>query len=342
MNFAGFPSIEGFVNIVKLVEAYPHLAAQPFTYRGKIKLHGTNAGIRVYKDEVVAQSRETIITPEDDNAGFARWVESNIDYWRAIGGMEKFSVGSDQELTIFGEWCGPGVIKGKGTAISKIPNKIFAVFAVMVGGVGFDENSEFPKEDKNPLIIEPEEIKDILGNPPKDVYVLPWASYEPVTVNWLDGNTLQPVVDRLNGLISELEPLDPWVKTTFGIDGTAEGIVYYPTGPITRKQFSNFSFKVKGEKHAVKAAKEVVQIAPEVVKSIDEFVAMFVTEPRLEQGLAAIGCGKENIGPFLKWMGNDILKESVLELEAADLKWEQVQKSIQIAARTWFIKQGAK
>lgn len=331
MQFAGFPSIEGFVNVVKLVEAYPHLANKSFTYRGKIKLHGTNAGIRVHKGEVLVQSRENILTPENDHAGFARWVASKLDYWKSI------CDDSSEELTIFGEWCGPGIMKG--TAINQIPNKIFAVFAVMIGGVGFTEDSEFPKEDNNSFVTEPDILETILGNRPSDVFVLPWAKYYPFTIDWSKRETLQPIVDRLNGLISELEPVDPWVKETFGVDGTAEGVVFYPTGPIVRKQFENFAFKVKGEKHKVKKTKEAVQIDPEVAASIDEFIAMFVTEPRCEQGLAAIGGSTEmkNVGPFLKWLAADILKESVAELEASELEWDQVQKAVQNTGRSWFI-----
>lgn len=43
------------------------------------KIDGTNACVIVSEDgsEVWAQSRNKLITPEDDNAGFARWVADN-------------------------------------------------------------------------------------------------------------------------------------------------------------------------------------------------------------------------------------------------------------------------
>jgi hypothetical protein len=44
----------------------------------------------------------------------------------------------------------------------------------------------------------------------------------------------------------------------------------------------------------------------------------------------------KNMGSFLKWMNQDIIKESSAELEASNLTWEQVQKSITTAARGWF------
>lgn len=42
------------------------------------------------------------------------------------------------------------------------------------------------------------------------------------------------------------------------------------------------------------------------------------------------------MGPFLKWFGQDVEKESKAELEASGLKWDQVAKEVQVAARNWY------
>jgi hypothetical protein len=329
LQFIGFPSIEGFHNVVKSTAGF--LAIEPplewpyqgyigplrrgtATYRGKIKLHGTNAGIRIGGGEVAAQSRTQIITPTADNSGFARWVESQADYWKGV---------SRDEITVFGEFCGPGIMKG--TAINKIPTKIFAIFAVRKNG---------------DLISESAEIEALLPNRPADVHVLPWHG-ESFMVDFNDRVALQAVADKLNGVVAEVEPVDPWVAATFGVEGAGEGVVYYPGAGETHsvKFFSDFAFKAKGEKHKVTKTREAVQIDPEVAAGIDGFVSMFVTEARLEQGLAAIGGSTEmkNVGPFLKWMSQDVSKESADELEAAGLTWEQVQKGVQTASRNWFV-----
>jgi hypothetical protein len=97
-------------------------------------------------------------------------------------------------------------------------------------------------------------------------------------------------------------------------------------------------FKAKGEKHKVVKTKEAVQVDPEVAKSIGDFVTMFVTEARCEQGLNAIGnvLDMKKTGDFLKWLSQDVLKESTAELEASQLTWEQVQKAVQVAGREWY------
>lgn len=328
LAFEGFPSIEGFHNVIKSAERFmsvepalewPYkgyvgpLARGEANYRGKIKLHGTNAGIRICCDEIVAQSRSQIITPQADNAGFARWVESTQDYWKGL---------TDQDITVFGEWCGPGIMKG--TAIQQIPNKIFAVFAIT-------ENDQF--------ICEPALIEALLPNRPDSIHVLPWHGEE-FKVNYLDRENLQATADVLNKIVENVEPVDPWVKTTFGVDGIGEGVVYYPGAGETlpRDFFSSFSFKAKGEKHKGTKTREAVQIDPEVVASVDAFVEMFVTEARLEQGLSTLpSLEMKNIGQFLKWVSSDVAKESEDELEVADLTWDDVQKSVQNRARNWFI-----
>jgi len=330
LQFTKFPSIEGFHNIVKLVESYPHLASTPFEYRGKIKLHGTSASVRVFNGEVIAQSMTRIITSEDDNKNFAQWVESTIGYWSQLK--------DEQELTIFGEWCGSGILKG--TAVNKLKNKIFVIFAIMKGSVGVENGNNFPIEDANDWIVEPEEIKNILGDVPKNIYILPWTDQPTFVANFLDKETLNPIVELLNSEINKIEHCDPWIKENFGIEGICEGVVYYPQlNKLTRRIFSNFAFKAKGKKHQVVKVKEAVYIEPKILANINDFAIMFVTEARLEQGLVAIGGGlqMQNMGSFLKWMNSDIIKESTLELKASNLEWEQVQGAVMNLSRQWFM-----
>lgn len=318
IQFISFPDIEGFHHVVKAVNAFPYLAGDgSVTYRGKIKLHGTNAGIRIQDGEVVAQSRTQLISVQSDNAGFARWVDSKREFFSKL-----------PDITLFGEWCGPGIMKG--TAVQAIPHKIFAVFAIVIG------DSETGK-----FIHDPQKIEEILSNKPEDIHVLPWYG-EPIQANFTSRAKLQAVADSLNSVVATVEPCDPWIKAVFGIEGTAEGVVYYPYWDqpiIDRKQFSDLAFKAKGEKHKVVKTKEAVQVDPEVAKSVEEFVALFVTEGRCEQGLEAIGgvADPKNTGSFLKWFAADVIKESAVELEAANLTWDDVQKAVQSAARTWFI-----
>jgi hypothetical protein len=88
-EFVGFPKIGRLNRDISITE----------------KIDGTNAAIGITPDgRVYAQSRTRIITPEQDNQGFARWVEENADALRAT-----FGPGIH-----FGEWWGRGIQRGYG------------------------------------------------------------------------------------------------------------------------------------------------------------------------------------------------------------------------------------
>ena len=66
-------SIGGFHNVNKLLEVYPNLNIGEITYRAKIKLHGTNGGVVIDPNgKVTAQSRESVLTPKNDNKNFCK------------------------------------------------------------------------------------------------------------------------------------------------------------------------------------------------------------------------------------------------------------------------------
>jgi len=68
------------------------------------KLHGTNAQIVINGNEIQAGSRTRFLSIENDNYGFARFVNDNSDELiKCLG-----------DGTHYGEWCGPGINSGEG------------------------------------------------------------------------------------------------------------------------------------------------------------------------------------------------------------------------------------
>lgn len=68
------------------------------------KIDGTNAQLLITEDgDIIIGSRTRWITPQDDNAGFARWVEGNK--------TELLKLGAGRH---FGEWWGSGIQRGYG------------------------------------------------------------------------------------------------------------------------------------------------------------------------------------------------------------------------------------
>ncbi len=332
MNHIKWPSIESFSHVRRAVEIYaervgPTTVAHngPIRYRPKVKLHGTNAGISLCDGVVSPQSRTSVLSVENDNAGFARWLQENNAGWQTLAA----TVPTGVTMTVFGEWCGPGIQKG--AAICDIPEKIFAVFSIQIG------------ED---VYMGPEWIAERLG-PLPGVHILPWDEPD-VDIDWTNPGQMRAAVDAINARVSAVEACDPFVKARFGVAGTGEGLVYFPVGlagdaqTIDREMLGQYMFKAKGEKHQVVRSKAPATVDPETARNIAEFVDLFVTPNRLEQ-IATESCDAvydpRNTGRFLAAFTQDVQKESGAELEASGLEWKTVQKAVTTAARGWFIEQ---
>lgn len=66
------------------------------------KIDGTNAAVIITADgEIGAQSRNKLITPDEDNYGFAKWVQQNKEQLLTMG-----------EGHHYGEWWGLGIQRG--------------------------------------------------------------------------------------------------------------------------------------------------------------------------------------------------------------------------------------
>lgn len=314
-----------FHNVVKAVRGAINAGASLPTqvvYRAKVKLHGTNAGIRVDPDgTVTAQSRNRDLTTDDDNAGFAAWVESHRDRFTALARV-------DRPFVVYGGWCGRGIMKS--CAIHQVKGPVLAVFAVQMGD-----------EERAHVWQEPTEIAQVLRlvRDLPALHILPWHG-ETVRVDFCDHGTLAAAVDCITPAVDRVEACDPWVRDTFGKEGVGEGLVYFPVNVRpARSVVTRLLFKAKGEKHRVNHQKKAVQIDPEVAASVEAFVDMMVTEARCEQAVAE-ACGgeydKRHTGAFLRWVGNDVRDEGAAELEASGLEWGQVAKACNTRARDWF------
>lgn len=362
--FQHFPSIEGFHNVVKSVKIYPELLPKnidDLTYRAKVKLHGTNAAILILPasepkttkqtnhggTKILAQSRSRIISSGDDNMGFAAWFEANPDTWSednleqliSLSMLEKVKGASPNKsyapIVVFGEWCGQGIMKG--VAISDIDTKVFCVFLIQVGD---------SKDEDSWVITEPDQIRQLVPDHPQ-IKIIPWFhSGVQMFIDWNDTKAMERTVKIMNIFVDSVEACDPFVKETFNVEGTGEGLVFYPiidNMPIINRSYvSDLMFKAKGEKHKATKQRNAIQIDPEVMESIADYVQKTVTDARLEQGAREASKGEleynmKKVGPFLAWVGSDVKKETVAELEASELNWKMVQKEVMNHARSWYI-----
>jgi hypothetical protein len=313
-------SIDLFHNVRKTFTELKPAGDSKVKYRAKVKLHGTNAAIQRLADGTIeCQSREQVLSITKDNAGFARWVDGVRIAW-----VEKLAPGQ----VVFGEWCGPGIQDI--VAVCGIPKKVFAVFAML------DLNTMT-------LVVEPAELAQIV--PPGVAYVLPWHESTEIEVDWMETpEALESVTARINSLVDAVETCDPWVKTVFGVEGTGEGLVFYPQGQPNLDATYLRMFKAKGDKHRVVKSKVAAQVNPDVAASCEAFAELVLPEARLEQGATAttpegarFKYDNKRVGAFLGWINKDVAKETQNELTASGLDPKLAAKAVTDRARKWYL-----
>lgn len=306
-----------------------HKLFGPVTFRGTVKLHGTNAGVRLHNGVMTPQSRSRPLSLDNDNSGFARFLYA-VAQEEALRSIESrirkaLNIGQGTCLTLFGEWCGPNIQKGCG--IHELPEKQFVIFAVVQG----------EGEDAVYLDAVPK-----LGNEFADasIYSIMDGPTWKLTIDFTSKSSLQMAADKATELTLAVEKQCPWAAK-FGAEGIGEGIVWTPVGSHWGR--TELYFKTKGAKHRVNAPREKkVQVDPEKLADAEEFLQYMVTENRLNQGVDYLreqGIPLENraIGPFLKWFGQDVAREGATDLEANSLEWKHVSKAVNAKARNWFL-----
>jgi hypothetical protein len=336
-----FPDIGQYRNVVRTIQDRTRYAGKDengnaifdttrklpkICFTGTVKLHGTNAGCTFTRDgQHWAQSRENIITPEDDNAGFAKFVESDLVVFEAFSELcfsDSIKYGNFDYITIFGEWCGTGIQKG--VAISQLP-KMFVIF---------DVKYSYDDIEKGDNIYAEESFVKTLKFPDAQIYnIYDYQTYE------MEIDFEQPAMsqNKIIELVLEVEAQCP-VGKSFGVDGIGEGIVFR----YRDADGNTYRWKSKGEKHSSSKVKTLVPVDTEKLTSVNEFIEYAVTESRLNQSCEkTFGIGAElditKMGDFIRWIVNDIQKEESDTMEANGLTPKDINSGISKACRNWLI-----
>lgn len=318
-----YPSIEQFRNVIRTVKSkhdfqgkddngdaiYKHLSDYPtLTFEGTVKLHGTNAAIVQYKDRREYQSRERVLSLEQDNAGFMLYMSGlKLDY------LFK-DIPFNDYIAIYGEWCGGNIQKG--VAITGLP-KMFVIFGYLVDDIWVD-------------------IPNIECGYSIHAGIYNVDRFPTFTVD-IDFNQPEAIQNELIRLTIAVEEKCP-VGAYFNVEGIGEGIVFTCTTDPTLK------FKSKGEKHSASKVKVLNTVNTEELESIREFVEYSCTLNRMEQGLQYL---RDNgfpihqtaIGDFIRWIVTDILKEESDTIINNQIDIKKAKGQIAFKAKQWFINQ---
>jgi len=341
--------IGAFHNVRKTCIKWAHVTENrppKVIYQPKIKLHGTNAGIRIESNgQVTAQSRIRDLTPFSDNYGFAHWVEENKDFFSDIK-----SPGENNSIIVYGEWAGQGI--NSGCAVHQVEKKFYAIFAIEL----------YIDVEERYIIFDPDDIREWIFSSrqerylPEDIYILPWEGNS-IEVDYASEESVDTFIEACNKKVKEVEEQDPWVLSLFQKEGIGEGLVYYPIqikvdyDDVPVKLANNWTdillvhtyiFKAKGLKHKTQHTPQPINKNPIKEEKLEDFANMFVTEARLLQGVEE-GCnGKYDqtlTGSFIEWISKDIQSECLDDLIESSLTWKPVAKAISRKASKWYLEE---
>jgi len=323
-----FPSIEQFRNVVREVKTkhdfkgldesgdpiYSHDDPYPILdFVGTVKLHGTNASIVKYSNgEIKFQSRESEISPSQDNAGFATYMSS-----QDISGLFSGLPFNDY-IAIYGEWCGGNIQKG--VAINGLP-KMFIIFGIKIDDIWYDvtdfSDVSFWESNWNPINI---------------YHINQFPTFR-ITI---DFNYPQLSQNDLIELTKKVEDECP-VGKYFGNSGVGEGIVWNCLGD----KYRDLVFKVKGDKHSVSRVSKPASVDIANLEDIKDFVELSVQEARLLQGLDKLRengkvVNEKSTGDFIRWVVKDVMKEEADTIESNKFDLGKINSLIAQKSREWY------
>lgn len=310
-----FESIGQFRNFIKTMQ---YLGYHKVNLIGTVKIHGTNSsvGLDLKDNSLFCQSRNRVLSLDDDNYNFVKYVEGNKSEFLKIFDEIKNKINTENydSIIIYGELAGKG-IQNK-VAVSEV-ERFFAPFSVR--GVNKDTV----------------DILDVKLEINESIRFYPIETFGVYNVE-LDLDNVHLAQQEIKDITIAIENECP-VGKYFGISGIGEGVVF-------TDETKNYSFKSKGEKHSVSKVKTIANVDVEKIKKIQDFIEYSVTENRLNQGIEYLKeMNKEldisSIGDFLRWLANDVLKEEqdVITENGLDNDLKSIMKSISNKGRKWFM-----
>ncbi|CAN7262518.1 hypothetical protein LJR098_001098 [Rhizobium sp. LjRoot98] len=307
----------------ELIESQPRTwTFPPVEFTGTVKLHGTNAAVVVKDGNVSYQSRNRILTPDDDNMGFATWASQHEDDWKKLAkqfadwGQTNPGYVSPTGVAIFGEWIGQNIQIG--VAISEL-SKRFVIFEIVA-------------TDGTPLHINRIHPSCDIYRLPADTYLITDFPTWTMTIDMENPHLSQnALVDITNAVEAECP-----VGKAFGISGIGEGVVW--SADVSGHRIR---FKVKGEKHSTYKVKTLASISTESIDTIKEFVDRALSDTRLNQGLDflrehGLAIDVTSTGDYIRWVIGDVFKEEADTIAANCLVDAEVRRRIGSAAAQRF------
>jgi len=287
----------------------------PLVMEGTVKLHGTNAGIGLYvgQEGIKYQSRNNFIGPGKDNSNF--YHEMSKKDLSVI--FDKLPKDFKDHLVVFGEWCGAGI--NTGTAIQKITQKFFVIFAVLL-----DDKFLNLKDYKH------------LEDPSQRIFNIKNFKTYSITLNSLED--LEAFDAKATEQMLEVEKECPVALAIAGISGVGEGIVY----EAFLEDGERVIFKAKGDEHKAheKASQKAkALVTQDTIDRVTDFVCPTWRMEQIKTEVYQLNNGgtivPEKFKDFLNALKQDIQKEESRYLEENNVAMRDLSQEIYKRASTF-------
>ena len=326
MNIIRFSDIEQFRNVLRNVQhkaqfvklddngdaVMNRLAICPtLNCSSTVKIHGSNMSVVLDDYKMECQSRNNVVSVDNDCYGFARFI---MDLPQDV--IKEFQKLFGSKVVIFGEFAGKGIQQG--VAVSQV-DKFWAIFRVETLDGKWLDISNIDLSHLNQY----------------RVYSVYQFGVETLEIDW---EHPAESINKMNEMTLAVEKECP-VGKFFGISSIGEGRVWTINHPDY--QSSKYVWKVKGNEHSKSKVKKLASVDTVKLKSIEDFVERYVDNGRCQQAYDYLATLNKPIdesltGDFLRWLVNDINKEESDTITANGLTPKEINGAISKQGRRWF------
>jgi hypothetical protein len=112
-----YPSIGHMRDALQAFAHVPHAFGEEVDYVGTVKLHGTHGDVIQDREtgEITVQSRNRVLSRDNDNCGFAKFVHTRSpETWSGIFNFVASFFPEAKRIGLYGEFCGKKIQSGVG------------------------------------------------------------------------------------------------------------------------------------------------------------------------------------------------------------------------------------
>ena len=303
-----FPSIGQFKETVTNMKKLN--ISENIVFISSPKMHGTNSGIGYSeKHGLWCQSHRRILTLENDNYNFNRWIEEKRDtvipFMKSMASFYNIDL-EKNVIILYGEFCGGKVQKN--VALNGL-DLMLVIFDVATATYEDCEKTE-------DVYLQWFDLPPPNFSFPTSIYnVQQFGTYR-IEIGLDNKAEIQNKLVEMTNEVEKECPVGKYFGRVVAQDcTTGEGIVWRCSYKLENGSSQILRFKVKGKEHSTSKVKTMTGVNVEHINDMTKFVELSVTENRLNQGISEIFGAEDpdfkSLGKFNQWVIHDVKKEDM-------------------------------